>query len=126
MAKTLIRNFLIFFTPPARKKQRKCFAGVDGGLSEGSSVHRPRSEDPHLRQRKLIIFLTILITLNIPIFIQRSTLLLFQKVQTWKYILERKQLFQYIPSYSYKWRREARTHKRNPPLCLGLTANLIT
>ena len=29
-------------------------AGVNGGMSGGSSMHRPGSEDPHRRQRKFI------------------------------------------------------------------------
>ena len=33
--------------------QRTFFAGVDGGLSGGSSMCRPGSEDPHRCQRKL-------------------------------------------------------------------------
>ena len=34
--------------------RRKISAGVDGGLSGGSSVRRPRSEVPHRLQRNLI------------------------------------------------------------------------
>ena len=33
-------------------------AGVDVGLSRGSSVPRPGSEDPHRRQRKFLIHLS--------------------------------------------------------------------
>ena len=44
-----------------REKNENCSenvsAGVDGGLSEGSSVRRPGSEDPHLRQRKFSLIL---------------------------------------------------------------------
>jgi hypothetical protein len=35
----------------------KISPGVDGGLSGGSSVRRPRSEDPHRRQWKLFSLL---------------------------------------------------------------------
>ena len=34
----------------------KISAGVDGGLSGRSSVHRPGSEDPHGRHRKLLLY----------------------------------------------------------------------
>ena len=44
-------------TPPPRHVHRKISTGVDGGLSGGSSVHRPGSEDPHRRQRKFSLFL---------------------------------------------------------------------
>ena len=37
---------------------RKMSTGVDGGLSGGSSVRRPGSEDPHRRQRKLLGLMT--------------------------------------------------------------------
>ena len=32
----------------------KISAGVDGGLSGGSSLRRPKREDPHRRQRKFL------------------------------------------------------------------------
>ena len=35
-----------------RRMRREISASVDGGLSGGSSVRRPGSEDPHRRQRK--------------------------------------------------------------------------
>ena len=41
--------------PPPRHVRRKISAGVDGGLSGGSSVRRPGSEDPHRHQRKFSI-----------------------------------------------------------------------
>ena len=43
-----------------RKKNwgKTIFADVDGGLSGGSSVRRPGSEEPHLRQRKFEIIIT--------------------------------------------------------------------
>jgi hypothetical protein len=34
--------------------RRKISAHVDGGLSGGSRVLRPGSEDPHRRERKLL------------------------------------------------------------------------
>ena len=33
---------------------RKISAHVDGGLSGGSSIRRPRNEDPHRREQKFI------------------------------------------------------------------------
>ena len=45
----------IFWPPPPRHVRRKISAGVDGGLNGGSSVRRPRSEDPHRRQRKFYV-----------------------------------------------------------------------
>ena len=41
--------FSIFLTPA---HPRNISASVDGGLSRGSSVRRPGSEDPHRRLRK--------------------------------------------------------------------------
>ena len=51
MANKSIRNFSDFFSSPWHVC-RKISAGVDGGLSGGSIVRRPGSEDPHQRQRK--------------------------------------------------------------------------
>ena len=39
------------FCPPTRHVRWKKSAGVDGGLSGGSIVRRPGSEDPHRHQR---------------------------------------------------------------------------
>ena len=36
--------------------RRKISAHVDGGLSGGSRVRRPGSEDPHRRERKFVKF----------------------------------------------------------------------
>ena len=49
-------NCLNLFTPPPRHMCWKISAGVDGGLSGGSSLSRPRSEDPHRHQRKLLLY----------------------------------------------------------------------
>jgi hypothetical protein len=49
MARKLVRQFVNFFDPPPRHLQRTISTSVDGGLSGGSSVRRPRSEDPHWR-----------------------------------------------------------------------------
>ena len=45
------------WSPPRTHKTcaAKISAGVNGGLSEGSSVRRPGSADPHRRQRKYCI-----------------------------------------------------------------------
>ena len=56
LARKLISNFSF--------KLPMC-AGVDGGPSGGSSVHRPRSEDPHGRQLKFSQIFMIIITIQV-------------------------------------------------------------
>ena len=55
MARKLIGSFFSKTSPPPSPHWHMCWkisAGVDGGLSGGSSVRRPVSKDPHRHQRK--------------------------------------------------------------------------
>ena len=55
--------FQILLTPPLRHVCRKIYAGVDGGLSGGSSMCRPGSEEPNRHQRNSNITFTVAIVI---------------------------------------------------------------
>jgi hypothetical protein len=58
MARKLFRKLSIYFDPPSQTCALDISAGVDGGLSGGSSMRRPGTEDPHRRQWKLFCIIS--------------------------------------------------------------------
>ena len=62
----------IFFDPPSQTCAPKISASVNGGLSEGSSVRRPRSEGPHRRKWKYFFLSTGGTSTGAPVFCPRK------------------------------------------------------
>ena len=65
MTRKLIRIFEFFLSPTSDTCAKKISTGVNGGLSGGSSVRRPGSEDPHRRQRKFVVIPALAGTIRI-------------------------------------------------------------